>query len=135
MTSYEKFSHNLTLETQIDWEISAFCYYRWMQQNAKKWLNFQNFQLNRKIVKHFARPKQPVVLRKLFSLPQPTIPLSPRQNLPASLEQKFSSGDMPKYTGICFQISSRMRFFDVKKWCSANVIFGTKQNPFLLENL
>ena len=28
-------------------------------RNAEKWLNFQKFQLKRKIVKHFARPSDP----------------------------------------------------------------------------
>ena len=32
-------------------------------------MNFQNFQLKWKIVKHFLRPKQQAALRKLFSLP------------------------------------------------------------------
>ena len=36
MTSYEKFSHSLTLEVQIVWKISAFHYCKWKYENADK---------------------------------------------------------------------------------------------------
>ena len=36
MTSYEKFSHSLTLEVQIVWKISAFQYCKWKYENADK---------------------------------------------------------------------------------------------------
>ena len=70
------------------------------------------------IVRHFTMPKQRAALKKkLFSLPQlPPIP-------PPSKVFRTE-----KYTDICFQSASRMRFLGVKKWCSANVISGTKQN-------
>ena len=41
-------------------------------------MNFQKFQLKRKIVKHFARPKQRAALRKLFSS-TPNHPFHPHQ--------------------------------------------------------
>ena len=47
MTSYEKFSHNLTLEVQVVW-------------------NFQKFQLKWKIVKYFTRHKHRAALSKSF---------------------------------------------------------------------
>ena len=47
-------------------------------RNAEKWFNFQKFQLKRKIVKHFARPKQRAALRKLFS-PTSNHPFHPHQ--------------------------------------------------------
>ena len=70
------------------------------------------------IVRHFTMPKQRAALKKkLFSLPQlPPIP-------PPSKVFRTE-----KYTDICFQSASRMRFLGVKKWSSANVISGTKQN-------
>ena len=43
--------------------------YRWKYQNAKKKLNFKEYQLKRKTVKRFTRPKLQAALRKLFSLP------------------------------------------------------------------
>ena len=46
MTSFEKFSHNLTLEVQIVWKTSAFQCYRRKYRNAEKWLNLQKFQLS-----------------------------------------------------------------------------------------
>ena len=81
--------------------------------------------------KTFARPKQRVALRKLFSLAPPDTTLSPpigtKKNLTMSLEQKFFDGDIKKYTDICFQSASRMQFLGVKKWCSAKKFSGTKQ--------
>ena len=74
VTSYEKFSHNLTFEAQIVYVVSAFLYYWWKYWNTEKLLNFKKFQLKWKIVKHFMRPKQQGPLRKLFSLHQPPIP-------------------------------------------------------------
>ena len=40
----------------------------------RKIVEFKKFQLKRKIVKHFTRPKQQAALKKLFSLPQTPIP-------------------------------------------------------------
>ena len=124
MTSYEKFSHNLTLETQIDWEISAFCYYRWMQQNAKKWLNFQNFQLKWKIVKHFARPKQRAALRKLFSL-LPTQP-PPDEILLRLWNKNFITEIYRNIQVFTFKIVQECGF-----WASKN---GAVQVLFLIPN-
>ena len=59
LTSYDKCSHNLTIEVQTFWKISANFIDR----------GFQKFQLKWKILKHFARPKQWAVFRKLFSIP------------------------------------------------------------------
>ena len=39
----------------------------------RKIVEFKKFQLKRKIVKHFTRPKQQAALKKLFSLPQTPI--------------------------------------------------------------
>ena len=50
-----------------------------------------------------------------------------RQNLTTSLEQKIFDEDIQKYTDICFQSTSRMRFVGIKNWCSVNVISDTKQ--------
>ena len=36
MTSYEKFSHSLTLEVQVVWNISAFQCRKWKYGNADK---------------------------------------------------------------------------------------------------
>ena len=53
--------------------------------------------------------------------------LSPtRKNLTTSLEQKFTYGDIKKYTGICFQSPSRMQSLGVQKLCSANAFSDTK---------
>ena len=41
--------------------------------------------------------------------------------------KKISYEDIQKYTDTCFEIASRMRFLDVKKWCSANAFSDTKQ--------
>ena len=50
-----------------------------------------------------------------------------KSNLTTSLEQKFSYGDMQKYADICFESTSRMQFWSVRKGCSANVFSDTKQ--------
>ena len=73
------------------------------------------------------RPKQRAALRKLFNLPP--IRNSPpiKQNLTTSLEQKFSYGNIQKYTDVCFESATRMKFFGVKKRCSPNVFSDTKQ--------
>ena len=36
MTSYEKFSHSLTLEVQVNWKISASQCRKWKYGNADK---------------------------------------------------------------------------------------------------
>ena len=89
VTSYKKFSHNLTLKVQ-------------------------NCLEN---------------LRKLFSQPFPN-PAPSRQYLTTSLEEKFSYGNIQKYTGICFQSASRMR-----SWTSRNYalqMFFLKPNRNML---
>ena len=94
--------------------------------------NFQKIQLKSKIVKHFTRSKQQATLKKLCSLPRPTPTI---KKLVPSLEEKFSDGDIQKYTDIyaCFQSASRMQFWGVKKWCSANLFSDTKQKRFCWE--
>ena len=42
------------------------------------------------------------------------------------MEQRFSFGDIQKYTDIFFQSASRMQFFGVKKWYNRNVFSDTK---------
>ena len=69
VTSYENFSHSLTLEVQIVLNISAFQCYWCKYWNTEKELNFKKFQLKWKIVKHFTRPEQRAALRKLFNFP------------------------------------------------------------------
>ena len=89
------------------------------------WLNFQKFQLKWKIVNHFTKIKQRIVFRKLFNVP----PTHPHQIKPFYVfRAKFCYRYIHKYTDICFQITSRMQFLDLRKWCSANVISDTKQN-------
>ena len=97
----------------IDWSIA-------MRKNG--WIS--------NIVRHFTRPKQRTVLKKLFSLPQtgPLCPPPPDKTLLGLWNKHFLTKKICKYTDICFQSASRMRFLGVKKWCSANVISGTKQN-------
>ena len=70
------------------------------------------------------RPEQRAALRKLFSLPS-TYP-SPDKIL-LRLWNKNSRGNIQKYTDICFQSTSRMRFQGIKKSFCANVISDTKQ--------
>ena len=64
-------------------------------------------------------------LKEIIQLPPNPPPT--RLNLTKSLEQNFSYGDIQKYTDICFQSASRMQFWSVKKWCSANVFSDIKQ--------
>ena len=54
VTCSEKFSHNLTLEVQIVWKMM-------------KVLNFQKFQLWRKIFKNVTSPTQQTAWKKLFT--------------------------------------------------------------------
>ena len=66
-----------------------------------------------------------LIIEIIQPLPNPP---STKQNLKTSLEQKFSYGDIRKYTDICFQRASRMQFLAFDKWGSANAYFETKQN-------
>ena len=63
--------HDLTFEVQIASKISALQYYL---SNYRKIVELRKISINLKIVKPFTRPKQPVSLRKLFSLSPPNIP-------------------------------------------------------------
>ena len=82
-------------------------------------------QLKWKILKYFARHKQWVALRKLFSL-HPTHP-QPYKILCVTGTKAILRRYAEIYTDICFQNVSRIQFFGVKKWCSANVSCDTKQ--------
>ena len=129
VTSYKKFSHNLTLKVQNCLE--NFSVLMLQVELWKCWnkFNFQRFQLKWKIVKNFPTPKQQATLRKLFSQPFPN-PTPSRQYLTTSLEEKFSYGNIQKYIGICFQSASRMR-----SWTSRNYalqMFFLKPNRNML---
>ena len=62
VTTYEKFSHNLTFEVQVFWKISALYNYCWKYRNTEKYL---------KNCKTFYETQS---ARKLFSLSPPHIP-------------------------------------------------------------
>ena len=54
--------------------------------------------------------------------------------LPSKLESYYVSGTkgffriyIQKYTDICIQSASRIQVLGVKKWCSANIFYDTKQ--------
>ena len=59
----------ISTESDFLWEMLEFECYWWKYQNSEILLNFQNFQLKWKILKHFTRPKQRAAFRKLFSPP------------------------------------------------------------------
>ena len=56
----------------------------------------------------------------------PNPPPTDKMLLP--LEQKFSYGDIQRYTDICFQSTLKMLFLDIKKGCSANVSLTPSRN-------
>ena len=88
-------------------------------QNAEKWLNLKKLQKN-------CETFYEVQTAKNVKYDPPANPPPIRWNLPTSLEQKFSHGDIQKDTNICFQGTSRMQF-----WASRN---GTVQVFFLTPN-
>ena len=103
VTSYVKFSHNLTFEVQTIWKILLFQYYWWKYWNTEKLLNFEKFQLKWKIVKLFKRPKQTATFRNLFSLRHS--PCHQKKSYYV-FKTKIFLGNIQKYTEICFQNAS-----------------------------
>ena len=63
-------------------------------------------------------------LKEIIQFPPNAPPILPDKILIRlwTLEQKFSYGDIQKYTELCFPSASRMQFLSVKI-CSANFFF------------
>ena len=90
-------------------------------------LEFQKTSIKMKNCKTFYEAQTASCLKEIIQPPPDSQPTPIRQNLTTSLEEKFSYGDIQKYTDICFQSTTRMQFFGVKKWCSLSVCSDTKQ--------
>ena len=96
---------------------------------SKCWkvLEFHQISIKMKNCKTFYEAQTAICFKEIIQPPPIPNPPPIRYNLATSLEQKFSYGDIQKYTDICFQSATRMQFFGVKKWCSPNVFSDTKQ--------
>ena len=119
--SDEKFNHNLTLEVQVVWKITALQCYWWEYWNAEKDLNFQKLQLKWKVPKHFTNPKQWAASKTLFNLP-------PDKSFLGLWNEKVLT-EICRNTDIWFSSASKIQFFGVKEWYNANVIrdaYGTE---------
>ena len=96
------FTHNLNLEAQIVWKISAFQCSWWKYWNEIK---LTKSSIKWKNLKDFARPKQQAALRKLFSLP-------PDKNFSGHWKKIFSLRYTVTYRSF-FSSTWRMHFFGV----------------------
>ena len=106
VTSYAKFSHNLTIEVQIVPKISD----RFLIElkNCKTLYEVQTASRLKEIYQHHPKPTPHQIKSYYFS------------------GANILFGDIQRYTGIFFQSVAKLQFLGFKKWCSANVISYAK---------
>ena len=102
---------NLPLKSKLSRKFQCFNAIDGSIKMLKK-LNFKEYQLKRKIVKRFTRPKQQAALRKLFSLPPTHL---------YQIKSYYISGTkmfLRKYTEICRHLRSK---------CFKNAVLGRQE--------
>ena len=115
---------NLPLKFELSGKLQSFNTADGSIKMLKNSWFFKNFYIKWKIVKHFARPKQPAALRKLFNL----LPFHPHQIKPYYVSEKKNL-----FRGIYrhIQIFAFKLLQESSSWASRN---GVVQIFFLIPN-